>query len=192
MGVPGTALAIVLFACPAWAQDGSAFGELRRISGRTFDIPDAGRYVEAASKPLPVDFGACRVSEMIRTPVGRWTVAELRAAAKTVFGEASPNPDEQCGVALTIFNRAAEDGDSLREVVTEPGQFEGYSGVDVRPDCEKLVGSVRAVLHLAAGGSCRFGKPKWKFFCAYDALRKSKRPKAARIGETAFFTDDPC
>lgn len=121
----------------------------------------------------------------------------LIAAAKTVFSEASPNPDEQCAVALTIFNRAREEGATLTAVVSSPGQFEGYSSAD-RRECVKLKGAVAAVKRLAEGKRCSFGDRAFLYFCSADAWRRSRgkrRPGSERpeiIGETAFLVRGPC
>lgn len=192
MVVPGTALAAILLACPVLAQEPDALGQLRASGIASAELPSVGASVEVSAPPLPTTPGACRVSAMIPAGFGRWSAQDLRAAAKTVYGEASPDTDEQCGVALTIFNRAEEDEAPIKEVVAEPGQFEGYRRGDVRRDCDKLAGSVRAVLHVARGGRCRFGRPAFKYFCAYRALRRSRRPHAVKVGETAFFADGPC
>ncbi|MBI5203125.1 MAG: hypothetical protein HY925_16160 [Elusimicrobia bacterium] len=195
MANPGLALALFL-SLGASAQDSETFARLRaQAAGFSPEIPGVGATVERYAEPrrtLPTPAGACRVSALIPGGVGPYSARELQAAAKTVFGEASPRSDEPGGVALTIFNRAAEDEESLVDVVTAPGQFAGYSSSDVRYDCEKLEGAVQAVLHVARGGSCSFGRPPFRYFCSYRALRKSKRPRAIKVGETAFFEHDPC
>lgn len=132
------------------------------------------------------------VSRGVGGPFGTFTARELADAAKTVYGEASPNADEQCAVALTIFNRARDSGGSLSSVVRAPGQFHGYNAGD-RKECEKLRGSVQAVVELARGGRCSFGAPRFRFFCSWVGwLRGGRRAGARRIGDTAFLVNSPC
>lgn len=135
--------------------------------------------------------------KVVRTAYGSFDKRSLIAAAKTVLGEASPDADEQCAVALTIFNRARESEDSLLKVVTAPGQFDGYATTD-RGECVKLLGSVAAVKRLAGGGRCSFGDRGFMFFCSaehWSRVRKSRKKgaeKAEIIGETAFLVNGPC
>lgn len=177
-------LAAVLLACAARASAEDSTAEIlermRAQRPRVCSISQAFRDVK-----------------LVRTAYGNFDKKGLIAAAKTVLGEASPDPDEQCAVALTIFNRAREDETSLLRVVSAPGQFEGYATTD-RGECGKLQGSVAAVKLLAGGGRCSFGDRGFMFFCSADhwnRVKKSRRKgaeKAEIIGETAFLLNGPC
>lgn len=131
------------------------------------------------------------------TTYGSFDQKDLIHAAKAVFGEASADPDEQCAVALTIFNRARAEGASLKSVVKSPGQFEGYWASD-RRECVKLKGAVAAVKTLAAGKQCSFGARRFQYFCSkagWDRVKKSRKPGSETpefIGDTAFLIHGPC
>lgn len=184
MAVKALALAAALLACASRASAQDATGEIlermRAQRPRVCSISQAFREVK-----------------LVRTAYGSFDKKSLIAAAKTVLGEASPDPDEQCAVALTIFNRARESEDSLLKVVTAPGQFEGYATTD-RGECVKLQGSVAAVKLLAEGGRCSFGDRGFLFFCSaghWNRVKKSRKKgaeKAEIIGETAFLVNGPC
>lgn len=184
MAVKALILAAALLACASTASAEDA----------TADILERMR----SQRPRVCSISqAFRETGVVRTAYGRFDRKSLIAAAKTVLGEASPDPDEQCAVALTIFNRAREDGSSLLRVVSAPGQFEGYSTSD-RGECVKLQGSVAAVKLLADGGRCSFGDRGFRFFCSADHWNrvKKRRKKGAEaaeiIGESAFLVNGPC
>jgi hypothetical protein len=128
---------------------------------------------------------------------GDFTKKDLVAATKAVFGEASPESDEQCAVALTIFNRARAENAHLSSIVSAPGQFEGYSSGD-RRECVKLKGSVEAVKRVLTGGRCSFGPRSFKYFCSvegWNRVKSKRKPGSERpeiIGNTAFLTKGPC
>lgn len=176
------ALAAVLAAAPADADDfpgASAAALMASLAAQSAEMCSTQRLLSP-------------VSRGIRGPLGEYSAAELADAAKTVYGEASPDSDEQCAVALTIFNRARDSGASLSSVVRAPGQFHGYNPAD-RKECDKLRGSVQAVVELARGGRCSFGAPRFRFFCSWVGwLRGNRRAGARRIGETAFLINSPC
>jgi hypothetical protein len=128
---------------------------------------------------------------------GDFNQKDLIAAAKAVFGEASNDPDEQCAIALTIFNRARDERRHPASLVASPGQFEGYSSAD-RRECVKLKGAVAAVATMATVGRCKFGPRAFKYFCSvegWNRVKKKRKPgseQAEIIGETAFLTKGPC
>lgn len=194
------AIALTLLCVPLVAGAESLFPNVDRRSLGRFEVPAIPKAVEVKPKARPVSHArsqasddACRFSEEIEAGIGGYSRNSLLVMAKTVFGEASMNEDEQCAVALTIANRARDWGDTVADVCTEPGQFHGYSRPDQRRDCEKLQAASEAVVKFAkAGGKCSFGKPNYLYFCASWGLPKSKRGKAKIIGETAFLTDGPC
>lgn len=172
---------------------------LPAVSRETLDrqsVPAVPAPVEVKERPIllaqaPQD-PSCRFSAEIPSGIGAYTRESLIAMAKTVFGEASMDENEQCAVVLTIANRSREWDASVPQVCRDPGQFHGYSPYDRRSDCEKLRASAEVVRSFAKTGSCSFGKPEFLYFCASWGLPKSKRGKARIIGETAFLSDGPC
>lgn len=180
-----TAAALLACAAPAFAAEAETDDIVSAMrSQRTQYCSISAEFREF--KLIPAAYGGARVDRK-----------GLIAAAKTVFSEASPDPDEQCAVALTIFNRARDGEDTLTQVVTSPGQFEGYSSAD-RRECVKLKGAVAAVKRLAAGERCSFGHRRFMYFCSAEAWnhvkkkRKAGSEQAEIIGETAFLVGGPC
>lgn len=198
--VRSPAIALLLLSVPLVAGAESLFPNVDLQSLSRFEAPAVSQAVEVKPKAKPVRYAqsqaagdACRFFEEIEEGIGGYSRNSLLAMAKTVFGEASMDPDEQCAVALTVANRARDWDDTVVKVSAEPGQFHGYSTPDRRRDCEKLQASSDAVVRFVkAGGRCSFGKPNFLYFCASWALPKSKRRKAQIIGETAFLADGPC
>lgn len=129
---------------------------------------------------------------------GGFSIEDLASAASAVYGEASMNEDEQCAVAAVIFNRARSARSSLRSVVAAPGQFHGYHGVRNRMECEKLEASVAAVANYQRTGRCRFGAPRFMYFCSEAGFQRvSSRhrgdPEQGRlIGMSRFRTGSEC
>jgi hypothetical protein len=130
----------------------------------------------AAASAVSFSADMCDVRRLMRArlPQGArgHSVEDLSAAAATVFGEAGMNDDEQCAVALVIFNRASASRRTVRAVVSEPGQFHGYHGVRNRMECEKLTASVDAVAGLMRAGRCSFGLPRYRYFCSEAGFQR--------------------
>lgn len=167
---------------------------------------DLAAAVQTASQAAAYNPADCSVAKVIRAHVplggvcstrGDFGALELGDAVKAVFGEASMAADEQCAVALTIFNRARNDRTTLSRQVRMPGQFEGYYPAD-RRECDKLKASARAVMQLAYGGACSFGERNYRFFCSAEGWENVKRSHAGdwdqgtTHGESVFRYKTEC
>ena len=164
-------------------------------------VPSAQGLIESARAQKATNCSAAtELREFASVPCteyGDFTQKDLVAVAKTVFGEASAEPAEQCAVALTIFNRARAEHKPLSAIVRSPGQFEGSASKD-RLECVKLKGAVAAVKTLAVGKSCSFGKRRFKYFCSaagWNRVKKNRKASSENaeiIGETSFLVNGPC
>jgi hypothetical protein len=167
---------------------------------------DLAAAAQAASQMAAFNPADCSVAKVIRAHVphggvcstrGDYGALELGDAVKAVFGEASMVADEQCAVALTIFNRARNDRTTLSRQVRMPGQFEGYYPAD-RRECDKLKASARAVMQLAYGGTCSFGERNYRFFCSAEGWENVKGnhvgdwDQGTQHGESVFRYKSEC
>lgn len=122
------------------------------------------------------------------------------ALARTIIGEASPNPTERVAVGHTILNRATQAGRSVQDIVLAPGQFEPWMTskrtkelMSISTDDPKYQEALSLAQNLLSGsipdptgGADHFYAPK----AQRDLGRKPPKwddGSGTDIGQTRFF-----
>ena len=144
----------------------------------------------------------CHNVEGFPAPVGGYSQQDLNDTATTVFGELYKKYNQNSrgeaeAIASIIFNRAADTGESLSQVVRAPHQFAGFragrkllnGGIDLNEgerNCSRLQTAGSAVNWLAANPAARM---PYRFMCAAGHVT-TPHPNDVQINFNIFSTQN--